>query len=170
MATELFVLAISPQPLAILIAFVAGHDDDAAHRRGRLRGGENMDGPHDVGRIGRYGLPIRQANQRLGGQMKHELRLDPLHCASDRVEIADIGIARIDHRFERSRGEQILLAGRRQRQAEHVRAQSMQPQRQPGALETGMPEDENPLAGPETRLRRYQVFHGAVPVLHRSSR
>src|SRR5258708_3098372 len=32
MATQLLVLAIGPKPFAILIAFVAGHDDDAADR------------------------------------------------------------------------------------------------------------------------------------------
>jgi hypothetical protein len=55
--------------------------------------------------------------------MKNDVRSDPLHSARDGVEVADIGISRIDYRLDGRRGEQVRLAGDRQRQAEHAGAE-----------------------------------------------
>ena len=49
------------------------------------------------------------------------------------------------------------------------RAEPVQPEAKPGALKPGMPEDQNPLAGPEARQWLHQVFHGAFPLPHSSS-
>src|SRR5262249_41337024 len=56
----------------------------------------------------------------------------------------------------------------RERIACHLRAERLQPEAEPAALEAGMPGHEDGLALPEAGV--YQIFHGAFPELHRSSR
>src|SRR5271169_2590443 len=74
MATHRVFLAVSPEPLAILIALVAGDYHDAANRRGVSRGLKHMSRSHDVGGISLHRLAIGAANQWLRRVMNQNLR------------------------------------------------------------------------------------------------
>ena len=73
-AAERIVLAIGPDPLLILIAFVGGDDDDGAHGAAGTHGFQHARAEH-VGFVGADGILIGSADKRLRCEVKDNFRL-----------------------------------------------------------------------------------------------
>src|SRR6266851_3323512 len=100
---------------------------------------------------------IASADERLRGQVKHNIRLLTFQYACQIVRIANVADEVLD--FPRD-SERFKKAGRRR----HIQGKAgdncsmpEQPKREPGALETGVPGDENAPTPKEM-----QVIHDAA--------
>ena len=74
-----------------------------------------------------------------------------LDRARDRVRVADVDVARVDDRRDAGGGVEARLR-RRERETAHLRAQTCEPQGEPGALESSMAGKKHTAALPEIRL------------------
>ena len=89
-ASHGIMLAVSPNPFAVFIAFIAGDDHHRAHGWGLTRGFENIHRAHHIRGISLDGFLIRAQHQGLGRRMKDNLRTALLEQLQDRSKIADI--------------------------------------------------------------------------------
>ena len=100
---------------------------------------------------------------------------EPVHLLHALLLVLDNSVAPLLAEVGADAG-QIEQAGRgrrRQREAQHLGAEPVQQQPQPGALEAGVAGQQHSLVAPEGRLRacaHAHVFQGALPEAHRSSR
>ena len=133
--------------VVIFVHLVAGHDDDALQFRHAAACLQHVGSAHDIGIIGAQGIAIRFPDQRLRRHVHHHLRprLDHHFTHPRRIaDVADEGAGRAAHQCP-----EIDFALRCQRIAGHLRAESLQPQMQPCALEAGVASEQNPPAAPE---------------------
>ena len=143
--------------------------DDGAHAGHGAHGVEQVDGAHDIGRKGSDRIDIGLADERLGGEVKDDLRPVGGKRRRKRRVVADIGDGGNHAIADPGDVEQARRGRRLERIARDLGAERAEPQRQPRALEAGMAGDEDAPALPESG-RAHHVFHGARPVLHASSR
>ncbi len=157
-AAHRLVLAVAPEPLAVLVALVARHDDDGAGPALLPERLEHVGGPEHVRRHRLHRLLVGEPDERLRGEVEHE-----------------VGARLAEHRAEprRGRGRRRRRAGRRARPRRPRRATGSvsgaraypvtsaprlaQPEREPAALEAGVPgeEDALPRVGAAELLRRW---------------
>ncbi len=132
-----------------LVALVARDHEDDARASATPRGLQNVDGAHDVRRIGLDRVPITLAHQGLGRHVDHDLRSVLDHGLLHGRQIADIAID-IDHEFGKPGDvEKASCLARAKAEADDPGAERQQPQRQPCALEASVPRDQNGLVAPE---------------------
>ena len=84
-------LPVGVADLEVLVALVAGHDDDGADRRAGAHRLEHVDRAHDVGLEGVARLGVRLADDGLGGQVEDDLGLGGTQLRRQPVHIADVG-------------------------------------------------------------------------------
>src|SRR5947199_3630353 len=95
MAAERVSLAVAPGPLLIEIYLVAGHDDDATHRWHRAHCFEQLDRAQEIGGERVDGPFVRPPDERLGREVKLDLRLCLPNRADDVVAGTYVQIARL---------------------------------------------------------------------------
>ena len=96
--------------------------------------------------------------------MEGDLRLDLAHPGRDAFTVPNVdrlGVLGTDERVQARRRRGL------ERQAVHFRAEPLEPELQPGALEAGVPRDEHPASPPDRRV--HQIFQGARPESQSSS-
>src|SRR5260370_40591981 len=99
--------------------------------------------------------------------MEDDYGLAVAHHEMHHVRVLDIGYPMTEHLVD-SDCQKKALGHFGQRKPGHPRAQPMQPQREPAALETGVPGQEDAAPTPELRCHD-QTFHGAAPLAQSSS-
>jgi len=137
-------LAVSPNPFAVFIAFIAGDDHHRTHGWGLTRGFENIHRAHHIRGISLDGFLIRAQHQGLGRRMKDNLWTALLEQLQDRSKIADIPEDRIHALPNLGIGKKAgraTLGG--QCQAADLAAHGFKPRGQPPAFETGVARDHN---------------------------
>ncbi len=145
-AAERVVLRIPAFPLAVFVALVAG-DQHERHGTSRLaRRFHHVDGAKDVGRDRFGGQPVAGSNNGLRGEVKHGVGPKVVPHAAEMIEVANVAVhlahQAIDAGLLEERG-----AGRRiEAVAEDLRAERVEPDRQPAALEPGVAGHEHAAA------------------------
>ena len=151
MAAHRVVFAIAKDPLAVLVAFVGGDDDDGAHRRAEPSGLQHIGGPTDVDIESFLGLTIRAPHQRLRRQVKDNLGLERLHDVAHVLKVAHVAHLVAQTRGQTRQFEKTWFGWRWQGEAGDIGAELREPQCQPAAFETRVPGDENAPAGKEPK-------------------
>ena len=133
-------------PLPILVALVAGDDDDGAIQLRPPHGLQQMRGADHVSleRGERFG--IRAPHQRLRSQVEDHFRLDPLHGIGQALQMTDIAENLAGKGSGLDDLVEIGLRGRRQADAPDLGAELLQPKGEPAAFEAGMAGYKHPLA------------------------
>ncbi|MOA01542.1 hypothetical protein D3C78_1209570 [compost metagenome] len=90
MSTHGLVFAITPLPLAVLVALVGSDIDDGPQARALTSRFQHMKTAHHVGGIGFHRLTIGQPHQWLGSHMNEQIRVETGHAASYRLQISNI--------------------------------------------------------------------------------
>ena len=136
MTAHWIVFPVAPNPLPVFIAFVAGDVDQDFNAGGFTDGLKDVDRAADVGIKGQFRLFVREADKGLGSQVKDKFRLMFLESFDQPIEIARISM-NMRYFLLKFRCLKIVgLAGRIERIADDIRPQFLQPDRQPGTLET----------------------------------
>ena len=127
---------------------------------------------HDVRRDRVDRRAIALADDGLRGEMEHDVGAARVPRTAQRREVADVA-ANVPHTLgDMADGEEIRIGRRRERIARDVGAELGQPQRQPAALEAGMPGHEDALAAIRAAeidthtVARSHTTHGDRPVAH----
>ena len=141
----LFTVAV--EPLAVFITLVGGDHHDGAGMPAAADGFQEVDGPEDVGGEGFHGDLIREPDERLGREVENELRLllrDDAGQSGKVCQIASVvgGQARGDAELIVEHFVRLRVQGI----AGEPGSGLEEPQRQPGALESGVPREQNGLA------------------------
>ena len=92
MAAHRVVLAIAPLPLAVLVALVAGDDEDDADVAPRRGGVEDVHGAHHVRRVGLDRVGVGAAHERLRGHVEDDLGPGLRERRRDGRQVADVAL------------------------------------------------------------------------------
>jgi len=169
MAPHGVVLAIAPDPFAVLVALVRGDIDQGANARCAAHGLEHVDRAHHIGRKGVHGFGVGEAHQGLGRHVEDDLRAMLLEYPLQMIQIPDISQMRRGQAIAHSRAlEEAGFRGRRQGVADHLGAHGLEPEGHPAPLEARVPREENAFAAPKSRIHGH-IFQGALPLAHMSS-
>src|SRR5690606_34253054 len=126
---------------------------------------------HHVDAPGLARIPVRLTDERLRGEVEGGLRARACHGARQKAFVADAAAYGTTPAIVgdcRARVQLGRADGFRQRVSRGHGAQFLQPQREPGPLETRVSGQEDLASVPEFRC--HHVFQGALPRLHNSSR
>ena len=165
MPAERVRFAVRTGPLLILVAFVRRHANHRAHARRFPHGLQHMRRSHHIGRISSQWIGIRTPHQRLCSKMEYHLWRKLGHRRFELCTVANIAANILKNSANRGCGKQIWSRLRIKRVPANQRSARSQPKREPPTLESGVASEENPSPLP----RIYHVFHGALPLAHRSS-
>ena len=157
------VLAVAPEPALVVIDLVGGDVDQrqrprqagAAHRLEQVRGA------HHVGRVGAQRIGIRVQHHRLRGHVQQHLGREVAHRRRQRRGVAHVAGDGAQVGADAGQIEQAGRGRRRQREAQHLGAEPVQQQPQPGALEAGVAGQHHPAAAPEGGIDDGGV-HGVI--------
>ena len=128
-----------------------------------------IDAALHVGGPGAQWILMAAPHQRLGRQVKHHLRLASLHDLSQGLRFANVGnVVPLQPLRQLQLAKQIWCGVWLQPNARHPRPKLAEPQRQPAALEAGMPREQHPPARPELAHQAH-TFQLACPEAHSSS-
>ncbi len=146
------VLAIGPVPLLILVALVAGDDDDGADARRAADGVEQMDGAEHVDRVGLHRALVGEAHQRLRGHVDDDLGREVAHGGFQRGQVANVPANGLELAVQVEQAIEARLGRRIERVAADLGSHREQPEGEPTALEAGVPGKENLAGFPEVRV------------------
>ena len=127
---------------------------------------------HDVRRDRVDRRAIALADDGLRGEMEHDVGPARVPRTAKRREVANVAANVANTLGDVADREEIRIGRRRERIARDVGAELRQPERQPAALEAGVPGDEHALAAIRTAevdahvVERSQTTHGDRPVAH----
>ncbi len=156
-------ILLSAGLLRMLITLVAADTEHCPYRVHTAAGLQDMGGAQDIAAQGLQGKAIAVANQGLGSQMQDQLWLEPTQDLEHTFKIADIRYPGIY--IWGTQGVVRRLCPRLQTQAADPGPQPAQPEAEPGALESGVPGNQNPPAGIGI-AKHHQTFHSARPCCH----
>ena len=163
-------LAIAPDRPGIGVAFVRGDDDHRGRTAGRAHRLQHVGGPDDVRRERFDRAFVRQPHQGLCGEMEHDLGLALRDHAVEVGHVENVADMGIDHILDARDLKQRRHGRDIDRIAGDLRAQPVQPERQPASLEAGMAGDQD-LASAIIALKHAQpTAQGALSADHRSLR
>ena len=165
-ATHGFVFTIAPDLFTVLIALVGGnhhHDPDTV---GDTSGLHDVDAAHDIRGVGLDRAFVTESDEGLGSEVEYDLRLvlrkDCLHL----LTVADIGPeVGLDLLTDARKHVVVFVGIGIESYADDLCPHLMEPDAEPGALETGMAGDEDPSAS-EDAIET--IFHHRLPFFPRS--
>src|SRR5581483_11348644 len=172
-AAHRVVLAISPEPFAVFIAFITRDHHNGPYRRRVPRGFEHVHRSHHVGCICLNWLSVGTPHQRLRRVVEHDFRRVIFEEGGHSREIADI--SEDGHHVARDACglEETGFSVWWQRKADYARTQQFQPGCQPATFETAVAGHQDSFAAIEIGERihaHYWETHGALPLAHNDSR
>src|SRR5450830_831314 len=127
-----------------------------------------MHSPHDICRIGLHRIFIRKPHQGLSRHMNHNFGLRQRHCSLQTRQIANVSDNRMHPLAYSSFDKKTRISRRCKGVASQFSTKTLQPQRKPASLKTGMPGQKNSPSTPKIRVH-VQTFQGAPPRIQRSS-
>src|ERR1035438_4763307 len=131
-------LTIRPDPFLILVTLVSRDAHDCAHARSLADRLRQMHRTHDVRAVCAYRVGIRAPNDRLCCQMKDDFRIKLRHRGVELGIIAHVAANIINDCSHGREIEHVGFGARVESVPSNLRAQSIQPEREPTALETGV--------------------------------
>jgi hypothetical protein len=143
------------------VALVARDDDDRLRGACGARRVEHVRRPQDVRLEGLRRRGERPPHERLGGEVEHHLRAHPGDRLVDRARVAHVGAVRRGELVDPGEREERGLGRDPVAQPVDLRAEDVEPEREPRALEAGVPGDEHAPPAPAVRVGQ-PVGHGAA--------
>src|SRR5579862_6233331 len=157
MSPKPIVLSVAPGPFLIEVAFITRYVDQSAGLSKLAHGLQNMDGSHDVGGIGFYGILIAAADYGLSRQMEDHLGLALRDGRFQPGKITNIGADRLDHTRYSGLLEKARLRRWFERIPGNISPKGIEPKREPAPLKTGMTGEKHAAAVPKIAVHRVSL-------------